>query len=279
MVSHNRRTTTLAALDALAAQRGLPAGTHVRVHLVDAGSTDGTAPAVRRAHPGVQVTAVGPDVYWGQGTRLASRNSRAAGIPEPTHQLWLDDGVRLAPDALARLLDVSADFDEQAVVVGAVRRDGVTARSGRRRHGRTLALVEPSEGPEPCDTYDGDVVLLPWAVRERVGDIDKVFRHGMGDYDHGFRARRAGVAAYVAPRPVGDRHAGERPAGRAPYGSREPGIGVREALRRRASQPELPVWQWWVYCWRHTGVRAPVLMVAPYVVTVARALAAGRATP
>jgi GT2 family glycosyltransferase len=273
MTSHNRRATTLAALDALEAQRGLPPGTRVRVHLVDAGSTDGTVQAVRLSHPGVQVTVVGSDVYWGQGMRLASRNSRAAGIPEPTHQLWLDDDVRLVPDALAHLLDVSAEFDEEAVVVGAVRHEGVTTHSGRRRHGRALALVEPAGGPEPCDTYDGAVVLLPWAVRERVGDIDKVFRHGMGDYDHGFRARRAGVAAYVAPR-----HVGDRPAGPAPYASREPGIGVREALRRRVSQPELPVWQWWVYCWRHAGVRAPVLMVSPYVVTVARAVTAGRAT-
>ncbi|MEV1019905.1 glycosyltransferase [Streptomyces sp. NPDC050264] len=274
MTGHNRRVTTLATLDTLATQRGLPPGTRIRVHLVDAGSTDGTARTVRRAHPDVQVTVVGSDVYWGHGMRLASRNSRAAGSPEPTHQLWLHDGVRLAPDAVARLLGVSRELDDQAVVVGAVRHRGVTTHSGRRRHGRALALVEPADGPEPCDTYDGHVVLLPWAVRERVGDIDKVFRHGMGDHDHGFRARHAGVAAYVAPH-----HVGDGPAEPVRRGSREPGIGVREALRRRASQPELPVWQWWVYCWRHTGVRAPVLMVSPYVVTVARALAASRATP
>ncbi|MFI0238313.1 glycosyltransferase family 2 protein [Streptomyces sp. NPDC016845] len=259
MTTHNRRADTLAALDALAAQRDLPPGTRVRVHLVDAGSTDGTARAVRRAHPDVQVTVVDPDVYWGHGMRLASRNSRAAGSCEPTHQLWLDAGVRLAPDALAHLLDVSGGFEEEAVIVGAVRQEGTTTHSGRRRDGRALTLVEPGARPEPCDTYDGDVVLLPWAVRERVGDIDKVFRHGMGDYDHGFRARRAGIPAYVAPR-----HVGDRPPPPAPPGSSEPGV---------------PLWQWWVYCWRHTGVRAPVLMVSPYVVTVARSLATGRAAP
>ncbi|WP_239092138.1 glycosyltransferase, partial [Streptomyces sp. SID14478] len=86
-VTHNRCATALAALDALAAQHGLPPDTRVRVHLVDAGSHDGTPEAVRRAHPGVQVTVAGPDVLWGQGMRLASRNSRAAGSPAPTHQL------------------------------------------------------------------------------------------------------------------------------------------------------------------------------------------------
>ncbi|MEU6389806.1 glycosyltransferase [Streptomyces sp. NPDC046939] len=259
MTTHNRRADTLATLDALAAQRDLPPGTRVRVHLVDAGSTDGTVAAVRDAHPGVQVTVVGADVRRGHGMRLASRNSRAAGSPEPTHQLWLGTGVRLAPDALARLLETSNACDEEAVVVGAVRQGGTTTRSGRRRDGRALALVEPGARPEPCDTYDGDVVLLPWAVRERVGDIDKVFRHGMGDYDHGFRARRAGIPAFVAPH-----HVGDGPPPPAPQDSSKPGVPVRE---------------WWVYCWRHTGVRAPVLMVSPYVVTVARALATGRAAP
>ncbi|MEV3853946.1 glycosyltransferase [Streptomyces sp. NPDC050095] len=264
MTSHNRCATTLAALDAVAAQRGLPPGAHVEVHLVDAGSTDGTPEAVRRAHPGAEVAVVGPDVFWGEGMRLASRNSRAAGRPEPTHQLWLNDDVRLAPDALSQLLDTSRQFGDQAVIVGAVRHDGVTTYSGRR--GRALTPVEPTGRPEPCDTYNGNAVLLPWAVRERVGDIDKVFKHGMGDYDHGHRARAAGVAAYVAPR-----HVGECPANPVLRGSREPGIGVREALRRRVSQRELPVRQWWVYCWRHAGVRAPVLMVSPYVMTVVRA--------
>ncbi|MYW68771.1 glycosyltransferase [Streptomyces sp. SID8379] len=264
MTSHNRRAATLAALDTLAAQQGLPPGTTVRTHLVDAGSTDGTPDAVRRAHPGVQVTVVGPDVYWGHGMRLASRNSRAAGSPEPTHQLWLHDDVRLAPDALAQLLHTSRQFDDKAVIVGALCHDGATTYSGRR--GRALTLVEPTGRPEPCATYNGNAVLLPWAVRERVGDIDKVFRNGMGDYDHGFRARRAGIAAYVAPR-----HVGDCPADPVLRGSREPGIGVREALRRRVSQRELPVRQWWVYCLRHTGWRAPALMVAPYVTTVVRA--------
>ncbi|NEB82551.1 glycosyltransferase family 2 protein, partial [Streptomyces sp. SID14478] len=52
-----------------------------------------------------------------------------------------------------------------------------------------------------------------------------------------------------------------------------------EALRRRTSQRELPVRQWWVYCWRHAGVRAPLRMVSPYVATAVRAATAGRGAP
>jgi GT2 family glycosyltransferase len=110
------------------------------------------------------------------------------------------------------------------------------------------------------------VVLLPRAVWERVGDIDEVFRHGMGDYDHGLRARRAGTPAYVTPR-----HVGSCDYGPPLTGSREPGIGVREALRRVTSQRELPPRQWWIYCLRHSWPWAPLLLFSPYAKTAARA--------
>ncbi|MEV0090184.1 glycosyltransferase family 2 protein [Streptomyces sp. NPDC050738] len=268
MTSHNRREKTLSALTALAAQRGTSAV--VRTHLVDAGSGDGTAGAVRAAHPGVDVMETGPHVYWGHGMRLASRNSRMSGSPHWDHQLWLNDDVVLDADAVAVLLDTAAEVGGDAVIVGATRAHGSPATTYSGRTGRTLALVEPTGRPEPCDTYNGNVVLVPRSVRDRIGDIDKVFRHGMGDYDHGHRARRAGIPAYVTPRHIGT-------CDRNPplTGSREPGIGVREALRRVTSQRELPPRQWWVYCARHTGVRAPVLMLSPYVKTAARA-AVGR---
>lgn len=278
MTSHDHRTRTLSALRALEEQRGLPAGTTLGVHLVDTGSTDGTPEAVRLRYPAVEVMTVGPGVLRSQALRIASRNSRSGGggggpLGAPggpshtwTHQLWLDDGVELHPDALATLLGTAEAVGPDAVVVGAVRNAyGDTVYSGRR--GRSLALVEPGEHrPERCDTYDGRVVLLSRAVYDLVGDPDKVFRHRMGDYDHGCRARRAGVHAFVAPG-----HAGVCADGPDAPGSREPGIGVREALRRVTSVRELPPRQWCVYCLRHTWPWAPLLMLSPYARTAARA--------
>ncbi len=79
MTSHNRRTRTLSALAALHAQLGLPAHATLGVHLVDAGSTDGTPEAVRLLHPSVEVMSVGADIPRNQALRIASRNSRSGG--------------------------------------------------------------------------------------------------------------------------------------------------------------------------------------------------------
>lgn len=275
MTCHNRREKTLTALASLRGQRGLPNGTTLSVHLVDAGSTDGTAQAVAERFPDVEVMTVGTDVFWGEGMRIASRNSRRDGAPGWTHQLWLNDDVELTDDALAHLLATAEQVGGEAIVVGPMRSsDGArTTYSGSRRtlprwHPRShrFSLVDPTGRPEPCDSCNGNVVLVPRTVRDRLGDIDPRFKHSMGDCDYGLRARRSGIPVYVAPR-----HTGTCDTNPLLAGSREPGIGPREALRRVVSQRELPPRQWWAYCRRHLWPWAPLLMISPYVKTSLRA--------
>ena len=277
MASHNRCEKTLAALEALERQRDLPPGTSVRVHLVDAASTDGTPQRIAERFPDVDVVSVGPDVFWGEGMRIAAGRSVRPGLPPFTHHLWLNDDVRLGDDALSLLLDTADEVGGKAVVVGAVHSTdgGRTTYSGLRHTDRPwwhpyqhdLMMVEPSGRPEPCDTHHGNVVLVPRQVRDRVGDIDRRFWHNMGDYDHGFRARRAGMGPFVAPR-----HVGACDTNPPLSGSKEPGIGAREALRRVTSRRELPCRAWWVYCARHLWPWAPVLMCSPYIKTFLRAM-------
>ncbi|MEU5547625.1 glycosyltransferase [Streptomyces sioyaensis] len=263
---HNRREKTLAALAALEGQQGL-SNVALRTYLVDAGSTDGTPEAVRHAHPQIDIVRAGSHVFWGEGMRTASARSCDPDQPRWDYQLWLNDDVLLAQGAVAILLATAQAVGPVAVVVGAVREHGGSRTTYSGRIGPSLNLVKPTGRPEPCATYNGNVVLISRRAYQRVGDIDKAFRHSIGDYDHGIRARKAGVPAYVAPHHVGwcDRN---HPGG----SSRERGIGVREAMRRVVSQRELPPRQWWTYCLRHNWPWAPALMVSPYVKTAVRAM-------
>ncbi|MDI3420306.1 glycosyltransferase family 2 protein [Streptomyces luteolus] len=227
MTGHNRRDAVLRALDALDRQRASPEKAVLHTYFVDAGSTDGTAEAVAFAHPKVRLMRLDAEVPWGHGMRIASRNSRGADSAPFTHQLWLHPDTELHENAVRHLLTVAQEHPD-AVVTGALRSpDGTrTTRSGRR--GRRLALVEPTGRAEPCDTYDGGAVLLPRAVRARVGDIDRRFPYGLGDHDHGLRAHKAGAPLYVAPH-----HVGTAPDTPPP-----------------ARPPELPAAAWCVYCLR-----------------------------
>jgi GT2 family glycosyltransferase len=272
MTCHNRKQKTLRALATLRRQRGLPPEAVLTVHLVDAGSRDGTAEAVACHHPDVDVVAARDDVFWGEGMRIASRRCGPF-----DYQLWLNDDVSLDEDALAMLLETSRSLGDVAVVAGATRSsDGtrITYSGLRRAAGPAWTprhmwtpLLEPSGVAQPMDTCHGNVVLVPEAVHRTVGDIDAAFPHNMGDWDFALRARRAGFGVYLAPRPAGMCDANP------PQGSsRELGIGVGEALRRVSSTRELPFGSWRVYCARHLWPWAPVSLLSPYVKAGIRAM-------
>ncbi|MEV1051980.1 glycosyltransferase [Streptomyces sp. NPDC049887] len=270
MTCHNRRDRTLAAISSVHAQTGLPAGTRCTVHLVDAGSADGTADEVRAAFPGTDVVTVGPDVFWGTGTRIAATRADPA-----AHVLWLNDDVVLDRGALAALLRTAAPLDRPAVAVGATRSgDGTrTTYSGYRLlrsplRPPALERVEPdARQATPCDTCNGNAVLVTAPARRVLGDLDPAFPHRMGDHDYGLRARRAGIPLLLAPGHVGTC---EDNSGAVGGTSAEPGLDARTALRRLASVREQPPAPWWRYCRRHLGPWAPLVFCSPYVKAVLR---------
>lgn len=271
MTSHNRRDRTLAAISSVHAQTGLPAGTRCTVHLVDAGSADGTADEVRAAFPGTDVVTVGADVHWGTGTGIAATRADPA-----AHVLWLNDDVVLDPGALAALLRAAAPLDRPAVAVGAMRSgDGTrTTYSGyrlvrSRLRPPVLERVEPdAHDATPCDTCNGNAVLVTAPARRVLGDLDPAFPHRMGDHDYGLRARRAGIPVLLAPGHVGTC---DDNSGAVQGTSAEPGLDARTALRRLVSVREQPPGPWWRYCRRHLGPWAPLVFCSPYVKTVLRA--------
>jgi GT2 family glycosyltransferase len=270
MTCHNRKNQTLSALTSLHAQTGLPDGITLTVHLVDAGSTDGTAAAVRSAFPDIDVISAGPDVFWGTGTAAA-----AARADPDAHALWLNDDVLLDPQALCVMLRTAGSLDQPVIVAGAMRSsDGTRTTYSGSRLIRTrlrvpgLERIEPDpHQPQSCDTCNGNAVLVTATARHVLGDIDSAFPHLMGDYDYGLRARKAGIPLLLAPGHVG--RCDDHPP-RARGSSSEPGIGPYTALRRRASVREQPLGPWWRYCRRHMGLWSPLFFCSPYATAVLR---------
>lgn len=266
LTCHERRERTLACLGALAAQTGH--GADVDVVVVDAGSRDGTAAAVADRFPATQVVPAGPDLFWNGGMRRAAAHVAGRGHD---HHLWLNDDTDLDPGALAALLSTARWAGERAVVVGSTRDPdtGALTYGGVRRSapGRPLRfdLVAPGTDPVPADTMNGNVVLVPRAVLDAVGPLDPAFTHGIGDFDYGLRARRAGFGVWVAPGSTGT--CARNPAVATARGP------LRE-LRRLRGPKGLPPREWLVFARRWAGPAWPLYAAAPY----ARALTAATLT-
>lgn len=266
LTCHERRDTTLACLSYLARQEGH--GTAVEVFLTDAGSRDGTAAAVRERFPEVTVIERGPELFWNSGMRVSWHVARGT---RPDAYLWLNDDTHLDPDALARLVRVWDDAGT-AIVAGSTRDPGdghVTYGGVRRRHRlRPLRFSRVQPDPAaavPVETVHGNCVLVPAAVAERVGNLDPNFTHGMGDFDYGLRARRAGIEVLLAPGTFGTcarNEAEDR--------------GPREELAHLRGVKGLPPAEWRAFARRWAGPVWPLYFVSPYV---RRVLDAARSTP
>ncbi|RME68707.1 MAG: glycosyltransferase family 2 protein [Verrucomicrobia bacterium] len=211
MACHNRKALTLACLEALRAQHGVRfvapeaasraeergmAPWEVSVFLVDDASSDGTAPAVRAAFPEVVIIEGDGALFWCGGMRRAWE--RAAQMDFDAY-VWLNDDTMLEPDAFERLFRTLADADEAAVVVGACR-DPETGAITYGGMDARFGLLEPlPDRPRACESFHGNVVVIPRAVYRKVGGMSGAYTHSLGDVDYAERARRAGVPMLLAP--------------------------------------------------------------------------------
>jgi len=200
---HNRREATLACMHRLAAQRD--PRFLVEIVLVDDGSTDGTADAVKAKFPEATVLRGDGNLYWARGMALAESRALKS---NPDVLLWLNDDVALADDALARLWDTHL-ANPGAIIAGATV-DSVTGKLTYGAHVRTgrhpcgsLRALGLSDQVQEADTFNGNVVLVPRSVVGAIGGIDGVFDHAYADTDYGLRARQAGISVLQASGAVG----------------------------------------------------------------------------
>ncbi len=260
LTCHNRREATLTCLESLYAQR-LPPGCTLDAVLVDDGSTDGTAAAVRARFPRTRVVEGDGQLYWARGMALAERVATAG---DPDSLLWLNDDVVLEPGALAALLERTAATEGRAIVVGALRDPwtGEITYSGVRRagmHPLRFERLQPSGEPISCDTFNGNVALVPRAIYEALGGIDDGFEHAAADFDYGLRARCLGFDVVLASTPVGTC---PRTAPRAPW--LDPRLSGRERWGLLLGPKGLPPRSQARYLRRHGGLLWPLFWLSPY---------------
>ena len=261
MTCHNRKETTVSCLDTLTNQE-VTDNIRLKVYLVDAGSTDGTARAIQERFPDVHIISRDCSLYWCGGTRVAFGEAMKE---DYDYYLWLNDDTMLFPDAISALLRTATQIKAQDGRVGIVVGSTCDPDTGKPTYGgrvrvnrwRPLALrsVEPSDEPLPCDTMNGNCVLIPREVAQLVGNLSADFTHSMGDVDYGLRARAKGISLWVAPGYVGEcrrNRPNQWAASDTPF---------EERLKLLRSPKGMPPREWVAYAKRHAGIQWPLYWV------------------
>jgi GT2 family glycosyltransferase len=274
LTCHNRRELTLACLDDIYGQN-LPGNGAIDVFLVDDGSSDGTADAVRAKYPQVNLINGDGNLFWGGGMRVAFEAAMQRGYD---FYLWLNDDIALGPGAIQSVLDAfdrrRAELGRDVLIVGVFVDPDTSAVSyggyriaSRWQPTRWKRLPVSADGSR-CDTANGNCVLIPGSAAMALGNIDPCFVHRSGDFDYALRANNSGFPVYTVPGSIGECR---RNPDLKDQVAAKPTLGER--WKHFTSEKGLPVGQWRVFARRHAGWLWPVVFTSPYLKFWARALA------
>lgn len=268
MTCYNRRDVTLACLKALMNQTEIDE-VELQVYLVDDGCADGTGEAVKREYPEVTLIQGDGTLFWCGGMRLAWAEAMKR---DYDYYLWLNDDTYIFENTIRKMVDTSTVLSERegraVILTGSTRAPGneICTYGGVKMNGfhtyPAFEKISPSDLPKRCDTINGNCVLIPREVADRVGNLSSAFIHGAGDYDYGLRARKLGISSWIAGGYVGEC------AGHAIEGIfHDPALSIGErtlAMRQPTAIPSIREWLvftrrhagWlWPLCWLRTRMR------------------------
>lgn len=188
---HNRRDKTIACLGNLYIQK-LPENVQVDVYMVDDGCTDGTAQAVKEQFPSVNIIQGDGALYWNRGMWTAW--DVASKARDYDYYLWLNDDTDLLSNAINSLLVLSTSKDNKAIIVGATQNGYGDRLTYGGRKGKRIPLCDGT--PHEVEWFNGNIVLVPQIVFDKLGNLNYYYRHSKGDYDYGIRAHKAGIKMF-----------------------------------------------------------------------------------
>lgn len=185
---HNRKDKTIECLSHLFRQE-ISDGYSLDVYLTDDECTDGTVEAVKLQFPQVNIITGDGNLYWNRGMFKAW--DTASKKKDYDYYLWLNDDTNLYPSALECLICYSIKYKNLAIIVGVTQN---TSHTRLTYGGRIRNSIPPPMGePVEVDFFNGNIVLIPKYVFDRVGNLDCYFTHSKGDFDYGLRARKEGI--------------------------------------------------------------------------------------
>ena len=191
---YNRKVITINSLKSLFSSINNDSINNYDIYMTNDGCTDGTERFVKQLYPQVNIINHKGNLFWSRGMNLAWE--KANETKHYDYFLWFNDDAELFPNALEILLN-SKKNNSDCIITGAFcSNEGNVTYGGRNREHK---FIEPNGYLQNVHYMNGNLVLVPYKVYEKIGYIDKIFTHGLGDFDYGLRAQLNGFSVLLTP--------------------------------------------------------------------------------
>lgn len=184
MTCHNRRAVTLACLSRL-----FDYCKDLYVYCVDDNSMDGTFETIQEYYPQVCLIKGDGNLFWCRGMNVAWKEAIKHGRYD--YYFWLNDDMFLYENAFDELLECAKKCENKALITGLVQEEtskepiyGGTSFEGK--------LIAANGEMQQVKNMNGNFVLVPNCIVEKIGTFDEVYHHDIGDVDYGLTARENG---------------------------------------------------------------------------------------
>ena len=256
----NRKDKTIAAIKQLT--EGNPE-LSFEFLILDDNSTDGTSEALAQ-YENVTVLHGNGSCFYTGGMRILIDHAKKT---EKTYDycLMFNDDVQFYDHCIEYLVSkaeqknavwVGPTCDEQGKLVYS----GIVRRSKWRPKYKHLLAAD--EQGLPCETLNGNCVLIPWDIFLAVDNMPDCYTHNFGDYDYGFSITRKGYPIMVPDQFIGFCKNDTKIEG----SWQDTSLSLKERLDKKESVKGLPFKEYFNYLNRNFNFGTAVIYsLSPYI--------------
>lgn len=193
LTCHNRVAKTIACLSSLQA-----INFNSDIYLVDDGSEDGTSKIVNKLYPNVNIILGNGNLFWNRGMYTAWKEAIKYNYD---YYLWLNDDVELYPIFFKELIECEKLGGGACIISGLIENfDKTKILYGGSDQDKNL--IQANGKLQKIKYMNGNVVLVPKIVVNKIGILDPTFHHDLGDVDYGLNAWEHGIKIFSTRIPI-----------------------------------------------------------------------------
>jgi len=170
------------------------------IYVADSNSKDNTIKAINEMKIGVNIFNVGDNIFWNQGIIMSWKKA----VKKANYDFYvlLNDDTFLYKNAFNILFENYNKCINKSIIVGTTIQDDFITYGGRINSMDENVLI-PNGNPQEIKFMNGNIVLIPKIIFEKLGFLNPRFSHSLGDIDYGLRALKQNFKLYSASEIIG----------------------------------------------------------------------------